>query len=176
MRSIVADVFWSVTLAPLPSEHHPPRSMSFSILVHRQSGLPLSISLSHLLLFRDLWVADTNCDLGCSREDSPYQSASSSTFHNLSQPFSITYGSGQAAGDLVADVVQMAGFSVNNQTFGAVTQVSQGLLSSPVSGLLGLGWQSIASSEAPPFWQTLASKGALTQPVMGFQLTRYVLR
>lgn len=130
---------------------------------------------SHLLSIRDLWVADTNCDIGCSA-DSPYNSASSSTFQNLSEPFSITYGSGQAAGDLVADVVQMAGFSVNNQTFGSVTQVSQGLLSSPVSGLLGLGWQTIASSSAPPFWQTLASKGAFTQPVMGFQLTRYVLR
>jgi len=47
-------------------------------------------------------------------------------------------------------------------------------LSSPVSGLLGLGWQSIASSEQPPFWETLASKGALSQPVMGFQLTRFL--
>lgn len=70
----------------------------------------------------------------------------------------------------------MAGFSVNSQVFGAVTQVSTGLLSSPVSGLLGLGWQNIASSGQPPFWQTLASKGAWSQPVMGFQFTRYVLR
>lgn len=122
-------------------------------------------------------MADVNCDLGCSgNSSSSYNQASSSTFQNLSQPFSVTYGSGKAAGDLVLDVVQMAGFSVNNQVFGAVTQVSEGLLSSPVSGLLGLGWQSIATSGQPPFWQTLASKGAWSQPVMGFQLTRYVLR
>lgn len=70
----------------------------------------------------------------------------------------------------------MAGFSVSNQSFGDVTQVSQGMLSSPVSGLMGLGWQTIASSGARPFWQTLASYGAWSQPVMGFQLTRYVLR
>ncbi|KAI9573802.1 acid protease [Boletus coccyginus] len=122
----------------------------------------------------DLWVADVNCDLSCSNGSNPYNSASSSTFHNLSQPFSITYGSGQAAGDLVSDVVQMAGFSVSNQSFGDVTQVSQGMLSSPVSGLMGLGWQPIASSGARPFWQTLASYRAWSQPVMGFQLTRFL--
>lgn len=133
------------------------------------------MSLSHLLFTRDLWVADNNCVVGCSQNKGLYNSASSSTFQNLSQSFSITYGSGQAAGDLVADVVQMAGFQVSNQTFGAVTEVSQGVLSTPVNGLIGLGWQSIASSEAPPFWQTLASKGAWSQPVMGFQLTRYIL-
>jgi cathepsin D len=43
-----------------------------------------------------------------------------------------------------------------------------------VSGLLGLGWQSIASSRATPFWQTLVSAGAWAEPVMTFQLTRYV--
>lgn len=132
--------------------------------------------LSYVVPTRDMWVADVNCAIGCSNGDAPYNSASSSTFQNLSQPFSITYGSGQAAGDLVADTVQMAGFSVNNQTFGAVTQVSQGILSNPVTGLLGLGWQAIASSGAMPLWQTLVSKGTWSQPVMGFQLTRYVHR
>lgn len=68
----------------------------------------------------------------------------------------------------------MAGFSVPNQIFGAVTQASSGLLNPPVSGLLGLGWQSIASSKASPFWQTLASSGLWTDPVMAFQLTRFV--
>ncbi|KAH0836420.1 aspartic peptidase domain-containing protein [Lanmaoa asiatica] len=135
---------------------------------------PIHVVVSQPLPHRDLWVADINCDIGCSRE-STFNSASSSTFQNLSQPFSVTYGSGQVAGDLVQDVVQMAGFLVKNQVFGAVTQASQGILSNPVSGLLGLAWQSIASSGQPPFWQTLASQGAWSQPVMAFQLTRYAL-
>jgi cathepsin D len=37
-----------------------------------------------------------------------------------------------------------------------------------------LGWQSIASSKASPLWQTLATSGAWTDPVMAFQLTRFV--
>ena len=68
----------------------------------------------------------------------------------------------------------MAGFSVNNQVFGAVTEVTTGLLNPPVSGLLGLAWQSIASSRHTPFWQTLAGSGAWTDPVMAFQLTRFI--
>ncbi|KAG6374739.1 aspartic peptidase domain-containing protein [Boletus reticuloceps] len=121
----------------------------------------------------DLWVADANCETGCSHNDTSYNPASSSTSQNLSRPFSATYGSGRAAGDLFSDVVQMAGFSVNNQTFGSVTK-TQGFLFSPVSGLLGLGWQSIAVSKEPPFWQTLASKGAWSEPVMGFHITRFI--
>jgi cathepsin D len=44
----------------------------------------------------------------------------------------------------------------------------------PVSGLLGLAFQTIASSRAMPLWQTLVSGGAWDSPVMGFHLTRLV--
>lgn len=121
----------------------------------------------------DLWVADQACTTGCSKIQL-YNDLTSSTFHNLSEPFDIQYGSGAAEGTLGQDVVQMAGFSVPNQVFAAVTQVTSGLLEPPVSGLLGLGWQSIASSKATPFWQTLASSGAWSNPVMAFQLTRFM--
>ncbi|KIJ20610.1 hypothetical protein PAXINDRAFT_106243 [Paxillus involutus ATCC 200175] len=121
----------------------------------------------------DLWVADSGCRTGCSGI-AVFDSASSSTFQNRSQQFSVTYGSGQVIGVLAQDVVQMAGFSVQNQPFGAVTQISSRLLISPVSGLLGLGWQSISSSGQMPFWETLASSGAWSQPLMAFQLTRFV--
>jgi len=61
-----------------------------------------------------------------------------------------------------------------NQSFALCDNVSNGLLTVPVSGLAGLGWQSIASSGATPFWETLAKGGAWDDPVMAFQLTRYV--
>ena len=52
--------------------------------------------------------------------------------------------------------------------------VSRGLLVDPVSGLLGLGFQTIASSRAVPFWESLVEHGAWDEPVMTFQLTRFV--
>ncbi|EGN95223.1 hypothetical protein SERLA73DRAFT_187569 [Serpula lacrymans var. lacrymans S7.3] len=121
----------------------------------------------------DLWVADNSCQTGCNRV-ATYDVTTSSTFKNLSQPFSIQYGSGEAAGSLGQDVVQIAGFSVANQTFGAVNAVSSGLLNTPVSGLIGLAWQSIASSGATPLWETLANSGKWDQPLMAFQLTRFI--
>ncbi|KAF4610939.1 hypothetical protein D9613_006752 [Agrocybe pediades] len=121
----------------------------------------------------DLWVADSSCVTGCATVPT-FNPASSSTFQNESTPFAITYGSGQAAGSLGSDTVQMAGFSVQNQIFALCDQVSSGLLTSPVSGLLGLAFQSIASSKAKPFWQTLVSSGAWDSPLMAFQLTRYL--
>ena len=56
---------------------------------------------------------------------------------------------------------------------GVCSVVSSGLLNEPVSGLLGLAWQSIASSGATPFWENLYQNNAWDQPLMAFQLTRY---
>lgn len=68
----------------------------------------------------------------------------------------------------------MAGFEVDAQVFATVSQVSSNVLSGPVSGLMGLAWQTIASSGAVPFWQALASSNCtLTEGVFGVQLTRY---
>lgn len=49
------------------------------------------------------------------------------------------------------------------------------MLSAPVSGLMGLAFENIATSGATPMWQTLAqTPGILDEPLMSFQLTRYV--
>ncbi|KAH7926412.1 acid protease [Leucogyrophana mollusca] len=119
----------------------------------------------------DLWVAGSSC-AACGSSPS-FNPVSSTSFQNLSTPFAIQYGSGEAEGYLGQDVVQMAGFSVSNQGFAVVDATSQDLLQSPVSGLLGLAWQAIASSGKTPFWQTLASSNAWDSPLMSIQLRRY---
>jgi cathepsin D len=68
----------------------------------------------------------------------------------------------------------MAGFQVTSQTFALADQVSTGLLSSPISGLMGLGWGTIASSGATPMWETLAKGSQWSEPVMSFFLTRFI--
>ena len=58
---------------------------------------------------------------------------------------------------------------------GVVSNVTNGLLDDPVSGLLGLAFDNIASSGATPIWQSLVeTSGTLDAPVMAFQLTRFV--
>lgn len=61
---------------------------------------------------------------------------------------------------------------MSNQILAVCDEVSANLLNTPVSGLMGLAFQTIASSGATPFWETLASSGAWTEPLMAFQLTR----
>jgi cathepsin D len=86
----------------------------------------------------------------------------------------VQYGTGAAQGTLVTDDVSFAGFTVNNQTFAAVNQ-AQGVLrsSQPVAGILGLAFQAIANSRAPPIWQALAEAGRLPENVMAFALRRW---
>ncbi|CAL1694108.1 unnamed protein product [Somion occarium] len=93
---------------------------------------------------------------------------------SLNDTFSIQYGSGAAKGVLGKDTVQFSGFQVTGQTFGLVTQTTAQLLSTPLSGLMGLAFEDIASSGATPFWQTLVNTpGTLDSPLMAFQLSRY---
>ncbi|QRV74112.1 aspartyl protease [Ceratobasidium sp. AG-Ba] len=121
----------------------------------------------------DLWLASSTCYTGC-RNVPTFDASASSTFKNLSTTFAIRYGSGQAAGELGSDSVKMAGFQVDGQTFALADQVSANLLSNPISGLMGLGWSTIASSGATPMWETLAKGNQWTEPVMSFFLTRFI--
>lgn len=89
--------------------------------------------------------------------------------------FRISYGSGEASGELVSDSVTLAGYQVPNQTFASCKDVTEGLLAGPVSGIMGLGFQKIASSNSIPWWENLASNHQLgTNQEMGFAFTRFL--
>jgi cathepsin D len=120
----------------------------------------------------DMWIAHTSCAI-CSNVPQ-FDESLSSTFVATRTPFSIQYGSGAAAGVMGSDVVQMGGFEVPNQPFAIADQVSDGLLDNEISGLLGLGFGTIASSRTTPLAQTLAQQGALQEPLFSFFLTRFL--
>ncbi|KAK4056619.1 hypothetical protein OIO90_002467 [Microbotryomycetes sp. JL221] len=114
----------------------------------------------------DLVVATHECT-DC--EGSVYDPNSSSTASVSSTPFDIQYGSGSASGILVSDTVTLGTFSIASQTFGACADF-ESLLGGSESGLLGLGWQSLAMSGAVPFAQHLWQEGGLTEPMFGLAL------
>jgi cathepsin D len=89
--------------------------------------------------------------------------------------FRVSYGSGEASGVLLQDKVTMAGYTVPNQTFASCHEITDGLLAGPVSGIMGLGCQPIASSNATPWWENLARTGQLgVDQEMGFAFTRFL--
>ncbi|KAG2142910.1 aspartic peptidase domain-containing protein [Suillus bovinus] len=120
----------------------------------------------------DLWLTSSTCGASCGTSPT-YDPAMSSTFQNLSTPFEIQYGSGAVAGYVAEETVQMAGFSVAKQGFGVVDALSSAFNTNPVSGIMGLAWSSLSSTQQTPFWQTLASDGSWDSALFGVQLTRY---
>jgi cathepsin D len=52
--------------------------------------------------------------------------------------------------------------------------VSQGLINGELAGIMGLAFQGIAKTGAPPFWQALIDQNSLTNPEFSFFLTRFV--
>ena len=91
--------------------------MSCSTPVHRESNRAPFVEKSKIISSSDLWVTDSSCVDNCNGINT-FNPAQSSSLTNLSTPFAIKYGSGAAQGFLVKDVVQLAGFSVQNQVFG----------------------------------------------------------
>ncbi|KAH8093239.1 aspartic peptidase domain-containing protein [Cristinia sonorae] len=121
----------------------------------------------------DMWIATTSSNQSQSSSGIPlFNPSTSTTFKDSNEPFQVNYGSGSVSGTLGTDKVQFAGFEVQAQEFGQVHQTTSQLLTSPVSGLMGLGFQGIASSGALPFWQAIVKSNQLDSPLMSFQLTR----
>ncbi|THG95238.1 hypothetical protein EW026_g6382 [Hermanssonia centrifuga] len=91
----------------------------------------------------DLWVGGENCVSqsggGCGNHTF-LGTQSSSTFVDSGKPFAVTYGSGNVAGDIVTDNINVAGLALNAHTFGVATSESVDFSSdqTPFDGLMGL--------------------------------------
>ncbi|KAI0780262.1 aspartic peptidase domain-containing protein [Fomes fomentarius] len=126
----------------------------------------------------DLWVASAQC-LSCGQTP-PFDPTKSSSIQQITgasgqaQTVGITYGSGQVSGVLASDTVSMSGFTVNPQRFVVVQRMTDGLLDGDVSGILGLAFEALASTQATPFWQTLINNNQFNSPEISFFLERHL--
>ncbi|KAK4054929.1 hypothetical protein OIV83_000853 [Microbotryomycetes sp. JL201] len=111
----------------------------------------------------DLILAIEGCR-GCQRTTPGLTESASSTLEISRNDFQITYGSGQASGQLVEDTVSIGNYTID---------VMQNIVDGSISGILGLGFQSIAQSGATPLVQALAQNGSLPSPEIGFAFKTY---
>ncbi|PCH35995.1 acid protease [Wolfiporia cocos MD-104 SS10] len=126
----------------------------------------------------DLWLATTSCT-SCPDQTPEFNPSSSSTLvqNNTSgqnSEIEIQYGSGAVKGTLASDTVSMAGFTVDSQTLLLVSDVTSGLLGGNVSGILGLAFEALASTQATPFWEALVNDKQMSSPEISFWLTRFI--
>ncbi|KAG8815759.1 hypothetical protein FRC18_001344 [Serendipita sp. 400] len=120
----------------------------------------------------DLWVAGNTCTVCASQASGQlFDENASSTFNSVAGTLNVRYGSGQAVGELGSDNVQLGQFQVSGQTFGIATRVTSNFLSGNLSGLMGLGFESLASTGATPWW--IRASTAWTAPQMSFYFTRF---
>ncbi|KAL0956283.1 hypothetical protein HGRIS_002441 [Hohenbuehelia grisea] len=118
----------------------------------------------------DLWIP-VQCRQCANKQFDPTRS---STYNNDNKQtkFSVTYGSGDVSGYLVTDSVAMAGFTVQNQAFGAVNRVSSDFNYYPNDGLIGMAFGSIARSGKPTFFENLMDQKKLSAPLFSVHLAR----
>ncbi|KAF9805834.1 hypothetical protein IEO21_08923 [Rhodonia placenta] len=122
----------------------------------------------------DLWFSSTDCS-GCPSDTPSFSTSASSTYkpNTSTEGISITYGTGSVDGVLGSDTVSMAGLTVAQQTFVLGLELGKDTLDQNVSGIMGLAWQGLASSDAVPWWQALVADGQLASSEMAFYLTRF---
>ncbi|KAI0301043.1 aspartic peptidase domain-containing protein [Multifurca ochricompacta] len=108
----------------------------------------------------DLWFATTACS-SCPIGTPELDPSKSSTFQTGSDRVVMRYGSGSAAGTISRDIVTMGPFTVDQQIFVAVSNVTSGLIDGELAGIMGLAFKGIASSGATPFWETIIKPGGV---------------
>ncbi|WFD34295.1 cathepsin D [Malassezia cuniculi] len=120
----------------------------------------------------DMWVVATDCSSSnCPSGVRKFDSSKSSTFKSSSQSFHVSYGSGAITdGRVVADTVSLANFTIDSLSFAEALDMQKNTITSPVSGIMGLGFESLASSGATPFWETLMIQNKVQERVFSFQL------
>ena len=102
----------------------------------------------------DLWVPAANCQSEACKVHETFGSADSSTLQATTTPWQIQYGTGSAAGVLVADTFTIGGLSVQRMPFGVATQLSSNFaqfVQSPT-------WVALTDRRRTGFWDWRSRK------------------
>ncbi|KAK7039975.1 aspartic peptidase domain-containing protein [Favolaschia claudopus] len=154
------------------------KGFSQGYFIHLDIGTPpktLPIGLGSA--FADTFIAGTECTecFGPSPQGaSVYDSSKSSTAVNKSTgpPTNITFANGLSIFQswIFTDNLSLGPYSVLGTEFLQLRAVIGGSLDLEVSGLLGLAFQGISSTNTPPFWQAVSNQFPIHET--SFWLTR----
>ncbi|KAF7355308.1 Acid protease [Mycena sanguinolenta] len=124
----------------------------------------------------DFWVESDTCTSqsggGCGNHTF-LGADTSSSFVNTKQPWSVTYGSGAASGELVTDTIVMGGMVLGNHTFGVAHSISESFSGDSVAdGLMGLGKPGLSNQKVPTPVQSLVNAGFISAAITSYRLPR----
>ncbi|KAJ7049346.1 aspartic peptidase domain-containing protein, partial [Mycena amicta] len=121
---------------------------------------PQTFNLRLDLATSDLVIAGTHCaqSTGCPSGILQYNSSKSSGAKDQISAITIEYPSGNVSGLIFTDKVTMGPYIIQNTSFLLAENVTNSLLDTTYSGLLGLGFGSARTTGTEaPFWQDIIS-------------------
>ncbi|KAF7313458.1 Acid protease [Mycena chlorophos] len=123
----------------------------------------------------DFWVDSDQCSnngAGCGNHTFLGPNESSSLVR-LNKGFSIEYGSGSAAGEVVNDTIVLGGMLIDNFTFGVAHNISDSFANDPLAdGLMGLSKPSLSTQGVPPAPIVMRDVGFFHQAIVSYRLPR----
>ncbi|KAJ3821751.1 acid protease [Lentinula raphanica] len=121
----------------------------------------------------DFWVVNADCTTGpCADKSQKYDPSKSKTSDREPGTFTILYGDHSTVkGPIFSDDVTIAGITVKNQTFSAVTKESNAFENDPSSGIMGFGWPVISNLGTPPWFLNAVQQGVIKKREFGFYLS-----
>jgi saccharopepsin len=116
----------------------------------------------------NLWVPSTRCkDLACWLH-AKYDASKSSTYEKNGTAFAIQYGSGSLEGVISKDLLVVGELEVPHQLFAeSVKEPGIAFIAGKFDGILGLAYDTIAVTGAPPPFFEMVSLGLLQEPLFG---------
>ncbi|XP_018406438.1 PREDICTED: lysosomal aspartic protease-like [Cyphomyrmex costatus] len=118
----------------------------------------------------DFWVPSIKCHKHSCHSSNRYRHKKSKTYQSNDKLFKIEYENGyNVTGFLSTDLVNIAGISVENQTFGEATNELGFGVQSRFDGVLGMGYFPV-SEEDTPFLLNMVKQNLLTRPVFSIFL------
>lgn len=123
----------------------------------------------------NLWIPSVQCiekyDAGCQNK-LQYNHSNSKTYNpDPCEMLFIPYGTGFLLGFLSNDTVNVGSIAVKNQEFGEAVYMANFFADFPMDGILGLGFQSIASDKVVPVFDQMMKQNLLADNVFSVYLS-----
>ena len=117
------------------------------------------------------WVFGSDCTTqACTKHDT-FGEGDSDTLNITTNPWSVSYGTGNVAGIVASDKFAFAGYEVE-LGFGLALNASNDFVNYPMDGILGLGRASSNRLGTPTLMDVLTSEKLLKENVFGIHLSR----
>ena len=117
----------------------------------------------------NFWVNSKLCDDDSCLEHSAYDHQKSSDYETLGYYLEVQFGTGGINGEINQDSVTLGGMQIINQPVGEITdEIGQVFADAKFSGILGLGFPSMAAYDLSPVFDSMMNQKLLEKNIVSF--------